>query len=76
LRRVSLYLRQQDRAISEAEGAIVLKQNFAEGQVSLGEALIYSGRSGEALAYFDRASVLNPYFPDIVLHFQALALCQ
>ncbi|NEJ16230.1 tetratricopeptide repeat protein [Rhizobium leguminosarum] len=73
---VSLYLRQHDRAISEAERAIVLNPNFAEGQVSLGEALIYSGRSGEALAYFDRASVLNPYFPDIVLHFQALALFQ
>ncbi|MDF0698549.1 adenylate/guanylate cyclase domain-containing protein [Rhizobium sp. MC63] len=73
---VTLYSRQHDRAISEAERAIALNPNFAEGQVSLGEALIYSGRSGEALAYFDRARVLNPYFPDVVLHFQALALFQ
>ncbi|KQV80488.1 hypothetical protein ASC90_25120 [Rhizobium sp. Root1220] len=29
-----------------------------------------------AIAYFDRARVLNPYFPDIVLHFQDWALVQ
>ncbi|MDM9622964.1 guanylyl cyclase [Rhizobium sp. AC44/96] len=73
---VNLYLRHHDGAISEAERAIVLNPNFAEGQVSLGEALIYSGRAEEALAYFDRARVLNPYFPDVVLHFQAWALFQ
>ncbi len=73
---VNLYLRQHDGAINEAEHAIVLNPNFAEGQVSLCEALIYSGRAEEALAYFDRARVLNPYFPDVVLHFQAWALFQ
>ncbi|MGO7998379.1 tetratricopeptide repeat protein, partial [Rhizobium ruizarguesonis] len=62
---VSFYLRKHGRAVREAERAIVRNPNFAEGQVSLGEALIDSGRSGEARAYFDRASVLNPYFPDI-----------
>ncbi|ANK92523.1 MULTISPECIES: adenylate/guanylate cyclase domain-containing protein [Rhizobium] len=73
---VKLYSRQHDRAISEAERAIVLNPNFAEGRVSLGEALIYSGRAEEALACFDQVRVLNPYFPDVVLHFQALALFQ
>ncbi|MEK1895416.1 MAG: tetratricopeptide repeat protein [Rhizobium sp.] len=72
---VKLYSRQHDRAISEAERAIVLNPNFAEGHVGLGE-VIYSGRSEEALAYFERARVLNLYFPDVVLHFQALALFQ
>ncbi|MBD9456035.1 tetratricopeptide repeat protein, partial [Rhizobium sp. RHZ02] len=61
---------------SEAERAISLNPNFAEGQVSLGEALLYSGRSEEALACFDRARILNPYFPDVVLHFQAWAWFQ
>jgi adenylate cyclase len=73
---VSLYSRQHDRAIREAERAISLNPNFAEGQVSLGEALLYSGRSEEALACFDRARILNPYFPDVVLHFQAWAWFQ
>ncbi|WP_028748857.1 adenylate/guanylate cyclase domain-containing protein [Rhizobium mesoamericanum] len=73
---VRLYSRQHDRAISEAERAISLNTNFAEGQVSLGEALLYSGRSEEALACFDRARILNPYFPDVVLHFQAWAWFQ
>ncbi|MBX5101018.1 adenylate/guanylate cyclase domain-containing protein [Rhizobium lentis] len=73
---VRLYSRQHDRAISEAERAIGLNPNFAEGQVSLGEALLYSGRSEEALACFDRARILNPYFPDVVLHFQAWAWFQ
>ena len=69
-------MRRHDRAISEAQRAIVLNPNFAEGHVSLGEALHYSGRSDEALKYFDRAKVLNPYFPDVLLHFQALASFQ
>jgi adenylate cyclase len=73
---VNLYSRRHDRAISEAERAIVLNPNFAEGHVSLGEIFLYSGRSEEALACFDGARVLNPYFPDVVLHFQALALFQ
>ena len=69
-------MRRHDGAISEAERAIVLNPNFAEGHVSLGEALYYSGRSEEALKCFDRAKVLNPYFPDVLLHFQALASFQ
>ena len=63
-------------AISEAERAIVLNPNFAEGHVSLGEALYYSARADEALKYFDLAKVLNPHFPDVLLHFQALASFQ
>jgi adenylate cyclase len=73
---VNLYMRRHDEAISEAERAIVLNPNFAEAHVSLGEALHYSGRSEEALAYFDRAMALNPHFPDVLFHFQALALFQ
>ena len=75
-RMVKLYSRRHDVAIDEAERAMVLNPNFAEGHVSLGEALYYSGRSEEALDCFDRAKALNPYFPDVLLHFQALALFQ
>jgi adenylate cyclase len=71
---VNLYMRRHhDGAISEAQRAIVLNPNFAEGHVVVGEALCYSARADEALEYFDRAKALNPYFPDVLLHFQALA---
>ncbi|SFP45101.1 adenylate cyclase [Mesorhizobium sp. NFR06] len=73
---VKLYTRRHDGALTEAERAIVLNPNFAEGQVILGEALYYSGRSEEALESYARGKALNPYFPDVLLHFQALALFQ
>jgi adenylate cyclase len=36
----------------------------------------YSGRPEEALACFERGMALNPYYPDIFLHFQAQATFQ
>jgi adenylate cyclase len=72
---VNLYMRRHhDGAISEAQRAIVLNPNFAAAHVVLGEALSYSARADEALEHFDRAKALNPYFPDVLLHFQALAV--
>ncbi|RWX57784.1 tetratricopeptide repeat protein, partial [Mesorhizobium sp. M2A.F.Ca.ET.039.01.1.1] len=71
-----LYTRRHDGAINEAERALALNPNFAEGHVILGEALHYSGRSEEALESFARGKTLNPYFPDVLLHFQALAQFQ
>ncbi|PBC04619.1 adenylate/guanylate cyclase domain-containing protein [Mesorhizobium sp. WSM3860] len=73
---VKLYTRRHDEAINEAEHAIALNPNFAEGHVILGEALHYSGRSEEALESYARGKSLNPYFPDVLLHFQALASFQ
>ncbi|MER9403800.1 adenylate/guanylate cyclase domain-containing protein [Mesorhizobium caraganae] len=73
---IKLYTRQHDVAIDEVERALVLNPNFAEAHVCRGEALYYSGRSEEALESFARVETLNPYFPDVVLHFQALALFQ
>ena len=73
---VNLYLRRHDAAISEAKRSISLAPNLAEGHESLGNTLHYSGRSEEALPCFDRAMALNPYYPDIFLHFQAQAIFQ
>jgi adenylate cyclase len=73
---INLHLRRHDMAIREAERSISLAPNLAEGHVTLGESLLYSGRSEEALACFDRAVALNPHYPDLFLHFQALALFQ
>jgi adenylate cyclase len=72
---INLYMRRHhDSAISQARHAIALNPNFAAGHVILGEALCYSGRADEALKHFDRGKALNPYFPDVLLHFQALAV--
>ncbi|MET0167949.1 MAG: adenylate/guanylate cyclase domain-containing protein [Vicinamibacterales bacterium] len=73
---VNLHLRRHDVAIREAERTISLAPNLADGHEALGNALHYSGRSEEALACFDRAMALNPYYPDLWLHFQAQAMFQ
>ena len=73
---INLHLRRHDMAIREAERSISLAPNLADGHESLGNALHYSGRSEEALACFDRAMALNPYYPDMWLHFQAQAMFQ
>ena len=36
--------------------------------------LHYAGRSGEALPGLERAMALDPYYPDMYLHFQAQVL--
>ncbi|APO77921.1 adenylate cyclase 4 (plasmid) [Rhizobium etli 8C-3] len=73
---IELYSRRHDVAICEAKRLIALAPNLAEGYENLGYALHYSGRSAEALACFDRAIALNPYYPDVYLHFQAQAMFQ
>jgi tetratricopeptide (TPR) repeat protein len=73
---VSLHLRRHDVAIREAKRTISLAPNLADGHEALGNALHYSGRSEEALACFARAMALNPYYPDLWLHFQAQAMFQ
>jgi adenylate cyclase len=73
---INLHLRRHDLAIREAERTIALAPNLADGHEALGNALHYSGRSEEALACFDRAMALNPYYPDVWLHFQAQAMFQ
>ena len=73
---INLHLRRHDMAIREAERTISLAPNLADGHEALGNALHYSGRSEEALACFDRAMALNPYYPDLWLHFQAQAMFQ
>jgi adenylate cyclase len=73
---VELYSRRHEAAIREAKRLIALAPNLAQGHENLGYALHYSGRSAEALACFDRAMALNPYYPNVYLHFQAQAMFQ
>ena len=73
---VELYSRRHEAAICSAKRLIALAPNFAEGHEILGYALHYSGKPEDALGCFDRAMALNPYYPDVYLHFQAQAMFQ
>ena len=73
---INLHLRRHDIAIREHERMISLAPNLADGHEALGNGLHYSGRSEEALGCFARAMALNPYYPDLWLHFQAQAMFQ
>jgi TolB-like protein/class 3 adenylate cyclase/tetratricopeptide (TPR) repeat protein len=73
---VELYSRRHEAAVRSAKRLIALAPNLAEGHEHLGYALHYSGKSEEALECFDRAMTLNPYYPDVYLHFQAQAMFQ
>jgi tetratricopeptide (TPR) repeat protein len=73
---VYLWTRRHDEAIKEAERAISLDQNFSSGHMSLGLALHYSGKSEAALECFDRGIALDPFYPDVYMHFQAQSYFQ
>ena len=73
---VCLWARRYDEAVSAAEKTIAFNPSFAEGHDTLGFILHYVGRSEEALKCFERAVALDPYCPDMVLHFQAQAAYQ
>jgi adenylate cyclase len=53
--------------------AIELDPNYAQGHISLGVALMYSGRAAEALEPFATAMRLDPHYPNMLLHFLAQA---
>ena len=53
--------------------AIELDPNFAQGYSATGLALMYAGRSAEALEPFALSMRLDPHYPSIVLHFVAQA---
>jgi adenylate cyclase len=52
---------------------ITLDPNFAQGHSATGLALMYAGRSADALEAFAIAKRLDPHSPSIVLHFVAQA---
>ena len=56
-------------AKAEAERAIELAPNSAEGYVLLASVADYSGRPEDAIPLFQTAMRFNPHFPGVVLHF-------
>jgi adenylate cyclase len=65
--------RDHDGALAELNRAIELDPNYAQGYISVGVALTYSGRAAEALEPFATAMRLDPHYPNMLLHFLAQA---
>jgi adenylate cyclase len=57
-----VYRREYDKAIADAEQAIALNPNDAKAQYTMGETLVFSGRSAEAIGYLEKAISLDPKF--------------
>jgi TolB-like protein/Tfp pilus assembly protein PilF len=68
---VHLWTGNHDDAIREAGTATELDPNSSPGYSLLGLALHYVGRSQEALGALERAMQLDPFYPDVYLHFVA-----
>jgi TolB-like protein/lipopolysaccharide biosynthesis regulator YciM len=60
-------------AITRAEKAIDLNPNDTEAQFTMGETLIYAGRSAKAVEFIKRAMALKPEYPSYFLWYLGLA---
>ena len=68
-----LFKRQYKEAITEAERALALNPNDPESQVAMGRALVFAGRSAEAMDYIKMAIRLNPNYPDRYVSYLGIA---
>lgn len=64
--------RRYDEAIVEAERAVAIDPNDADGYIALAGVLTLSGRAGEAPGLIDRAMRLNPHHPPFYLYYVGL----
>jgi adenylate cyclase len=60
---VGAHREQYEQAIADAERAIAIDPNDADGYAELGEALIWAGRSAEGIELVEKAIRLNPHCP-------------
>jgi len=68
-----VYRGHYEEAITRAEQAIGLNPNDAEAQFTMGETLIYAGRSAKAVEFIKRAMALKPEYPPYFLWYLGLA---
>jgi adenylate cyclase len=59
--------RRHDEAVAEAERALALDANGAEGSVAMAAALAWAGRAEEAMPYIEQAMRLDPHYPTYYL---------
>jgi len=64
---VYLWKKQHDKALVEAERAVALNPNGADGYVTLGAILTFAGRPEEAIGVIEKAMRLNPRYRPIYL---------
>ena len=55
--------RQHDKAVSAASRAVNFAPSSSEANMSLARALLFSGRTDEAILYYEKAIRLNPFPP-------------
>jgi adenylate cyclase len=60
---IHLHKREHDQAIAEAQKAVTLGPSLAFAYTWMGSALMYAGRSHEAIRYLEKAIRLNPFPP-------------
>jgi tetratricopeptide (TPR) repeat protein len=68
-----VYRRQYEEAITKAEQAIAANPNDAEAQFSMGETLLFTGRSTEGVEHIKRAMKLDPKHPPFYYWYLGLA---
>lgn len=76
LGRIYLDKMQHDQAITEAERAIALDPNWADGYAELALILAWSGRAEEAVELANKAVRLNPHSPALYQETLGFAYCQ
>jgi tetratricopeptide (TPR) repeat protein len=69
-----LHAQQHADAIAEAQRAVAVDPNDADGYVALAGALTFAGRPAEGLEAVERAMRLNPHFPSSYAYHRGLAL--
>jgi len=62
-----VWKRQHDQAIDEAQQAIALDPNEADGYANLGAILAFAGRPEDGIGLFEQAMRLNPRYPPAYL---------
>jgi adenylate cyclase len=67
LSQVYLWRKQHDQAIAEAERAITLDPNNADGYVNLGSILVNARQPEEGIKLSEKAMRLNPRYPPLYL---------
>jgi len=68
LGKIYLWKKQHDQAIAETGKTIALNPNNADGLASMGEILVFAGRSEEAIGLMKKAIRLNPIPPVWYFH--------